>query len=126
MAWNKPKPKFRLDNGDLVDARHPEHPDYKSTRKTYTRKVPPPQSPNSIPYHHWIILLEWIPAQIDLGNFIDRLTLANLCNVQERTVAQRKWLHVIYDHWQDQFEWEIDPNCDAKRGAKVKRLVPKR
>lgn len=125
MAWNKPKDKFRLEDGTLVDARHPDHPRHKATRKPYTRRIPLPKSPNRIPYHHWIVLVDWIPGQIEFGNFVDRQMLAELCKVQEQTVAMQKWLHAIHDHWQGVFEWEVDPNYNAKRGAKIKRLVPK-
>lgn len=127
MAWNKPKDnKHVTESGNIIDRRYSAHPDFNPARKPYKWKTPRHKSPNSISYIHWMFLLEWVPTQIEQGNVIDRQAVADICHVTVSTVTCRNWLNVLYDHFEGQFEWEIDPVYTGKRGRRVMRLVPKK
>lgn len=89
-----------------------------------------PTPPLGIGAFDWQLVLAWIPSQIERGEYIDRLRLCQLCEVEESTVANRNWLGIIYKNYRDEngespFVWEIDPIRTGKRGRKITRLRPK-
>lgn len=117
--WNKPRNEREANEyGIEVDARSWQHPNYNPRRKHKPRH-------KGIPHKHWQTLLTWVPYQIAMNEYICRRRVANTCYVQVRTVVTQAWMRVIYEHWQDQLEWELDPNWEQpKRGTKIKRLKP--